>query len=127
MAYDLHIERSKMTGEPEPIPLAEWRDAVAATDGVRIFAGEVHTFPLPWTKQIIHIPANEGDAEVWWPDDGAWVWVFRWRKGSASFPARFDPHPVWAAAVKLASRLSAVIRGDQGETYDLQTGRMIAR
>lgn len=31
--------------------------------------------------------------------------------------------PVWAAAVSLALRLRAVIRGDHGETYDLQTGQ----
>jgi hypothetical protein len=131
MAYDLHIEHSTMTpdGEPEPIPLTEWRDAVAATEGVRLFAGEVHTSTIP--RGVIRIRATEGDAEVWFSRDGRWNWAFRWQEGSVAFPARFEPgdasHPVWAAAVKLASRLSAVIRGDEGETYDLQTGRVIPR
>src|SRR5438552_1468230 len=34
-------------------------------------------------------------------------------------------HPVWAAAVALASHLDAVIRGDEGEIYDLQTGEIV--
>jgi hypothetical protein len=107
MACDLHIEHSKMTpdGEPEPIPLAEWRDAVAATDGVRLFAGEVHTSTIPGPR-VIRIRATEGDAEIWFPRDGQWYWAFRWQEGSVAFPARFEPgdasHLVWAAAVKLA-------------------------
>ncbi len=48
--------------------------------------------------------------------------VFRWFRGSVSFAARFEPgdiaHPVWTAAVSLASLLGAVIRGDDGELYD---------
>jgi hypothetical protein len=170
MAYDLHIEHAENTpdGEFEPIPLEDWRAAVAATEGVRLFAGEFHTLTIPgprkslplrimrlllsWrargspaahlpstagdrpppaagTQRVIRIRATEGDVEAWFPGDGQWYWAFTWREGSASLPARFEPgdasHPVWAAAVKLASRLGAVIRGDEGETYDLQTGRAI--
>jgi len=71
----------------------------------------------------------EGDAEVYFPKDGKWVPVFRWTGESASFAARFEPgdvsHPVWKTAVALASRLAAVIRGDEGEIYDLETGEIV--
>jgi len=47
----------------------------------------------------------------------------------AVFAGRLDPvdtsHPVWAAAVALAASLGAVIRGDEGEIYDLQTGEIV--
>jgi hypothetical protein len=60
--------------------------------------------------------------------DGEWISVFRWRGESAAFTARFDPtktsHPAWRAAVALATRLGAVIRGDEGELYDFQTGEV---
>ena len=50
-------------------------------------------------------------------------------EGSAAFKARFEAgdasHPAWAAAVSLADRLGAEIRGDAGEVYDLQTGQVI--
>jgi hypothetical protein len=127
MAYDLYTDHAEMTpdGEPEPILLEEWRAAVAATEGVRLFSGEIHTstIPGPW---VIRTRATEGDAEVWFPREGQWYWAFRWEGGWATFSARVASgdmsHPVWAAAVSLASRLRAVIRGDEGETYDLQTG-----
>jgi hypothetical protein len=131
MAYDLHIERmgDAPDSEPTPIPLADWSAAVAATDGVRLFAAQAHTVTNPKTGEVISIPTHQGDAEVLFPDTGQWHSVFRWRGGSAVFAGRLDPgdtsHPVWAAAVALASRLSAVIRGDEGEIYDLQTGEIV--
>ena len=39
MAYDLHIERADET----PIALSEWRAAIEATEGVRLFAAAAHT------------------------------------------------------------------------------------
>jgi hypothetical protein len=171
MAYDLHIEYANPDEEyaPESIPLEQWRSAVAATEGVRSYAGEVRIITIPGPRQslplkimnllrswrrergspaadlpptagdrlpsvteaqrIIRIRATEGDAEVWFPRDGQWHRVFRWWEGSAAFSARYEPgdasHPVWVAAVKLASHLGAVIRGDDGEMYDLQTGQVI--
>jgi hypothetical protein len=126
MSYNLHIEHAEMTEEKEPVPiiLEQWRAAVAATEGVRLFAGKVHILDIP--GHVIRSAANEGDVEVWFPKDRQWHWAFRWEGGSASFSSRVGPgdmsHPVWAAAVSLVSRLGAVIRGDEGETYDLQTG-----
>jgi hypothetical protein len=127
MSYNLHIVHAEMTEEeePVPIPLKEWRAAVAATEGVRLFADKVHILDIP--GHVLCSPANEGDVEVWSPKDRQWHWGFRWEGGSATFSSRVGPgdmsHPVWAAAVSLASRLGAVIRGDEGETYDLQTGQ----
>jgi hypothetical protein len=122
MAYDLHIERV------EAIPLADWQTAVSATDGVRLFAAQAHTITNPKTGEVISIPKRDGDAEVLFPADKKWYPVFRWSDGSTVFTARFQPgdksHPVWVAAVSLARRLAAVIRGDDGEVYDLETGKI---
>src|SRR5262245_14741591 len=72
---------------------------------------------------------NEGDAEVFFPSDDRWYPVFTWFEGSASFAVRLDPadasNPVWAVGVSLATRLGAVIQGDEGELYDLRTGQLI--
>ena len=126
MAYDLHIERE--ADEAPPILLEEWGIAVAATEGVRLFTGDAHSFTNPKTGEVIEIGRREGDAEVFFREDGKWHSAFRWRGDSAIFSARFEPgHPVWAAAVELASRLKAAIRGDEGEIYDLQTGKIIHR
>ena len=113
MAYDLHIERD----EKRPISLSEWRAAIESTEGVRLFSARAHTITSPQTGEAISIGAREGDAEVLFPGS-EWRSVFRWRGESAAFPARFAPtetsHPVWRAAVALATRLGAVIRGDEG-------------
>jgi hypothetical protein len=123
MGYDLHIERVN-----KPIALSEWRAAVEATEGVRLFAAPAHTITNPKTREVISIGAREGDAEVFFPDSGEWHPVFYWRGDSAVFPARFDPtetsHPTWVAAVALATRLGAAIRGDEGEVYDFETGEV---
>ena len=102
--------------------------AVSATDGVRPFVAQAHTIPNPKTGEVISIPKRDGDAEVLFPADKKWYPVFRWSDGSAVFTARCQPgdrsHPVWAAAVSLARQLAAVIRGDDGEVYDLETGKI---
>ena len=81
------------------------------------------------TGQVISIPRRDGDADVYFSDERVWYPVFRWFNGAAHVNARFEPgdssHPVWVAAVALATRLGAVIRGDDGEVYDLQTGAVI--
>src|SRR6187399_1009918 len=115
MAYCLHIERENEV----PIALAEWRAAVEKTEGVRIFALAAHTGINPQTGEILRMQANEGDAEVFFPDEQEWQSIFRWRGDAAIFAARFDitktSHPIWKAAAALATLLGAVIRGDEGE------------
>jgi hypothetical protein len=135
MGYDLHIERpaDDPDAEPIPIPLEEWRAAIAATEGVRLVTAAAHTWTNPASGQVLSVPAQDGDAEVFFPADGQWRSVFRWSSdgGAASSSARFDPgdlaHPVWIAAVALASRVGGAIRGDDGERYDLQTGEIVDR
>jgi hypothetical protein len=125
MAYDLHIERA----DASPITLNDWRIAVEATDGVRLFVASAHSVTNPNTGEVISIGASDGDTEVFFSDVTEWHSVFRWRGDSVAFAARFDPtetsHPVWRAAIALATRLNAVIRGDEGEVYDFQTGKVI--
>ena len=123
MAYDLHIERT----DQKPIALSEWRAAVGSTKGVRLLSAAAHTVTNPKPGEVISMGASDGDAEVLFSNESEWRFVFRWNGVSALFAARFNTadtsHPVWQAAVALASRLNAVIRGDGGETYDFETGR----
>jgi hypothetical protein len=126
MGYELHIEGREIgpDEQPVPIPLKDWCAAVAMTQGVRLFAADAHTFTNPKTGEVISIGKREGDAEVFFPEEAEWHAVFRWFEGSAAFSARFEPgHPVWSAAVALARQLNAVIRGDGGELYDLESGQ----
>jgi hypothetical protein len=131
VAYDLHIERPATTpdSEPEAISLEEWKAAVSATPGVRLVEAPAHTAINPQTGEVISIGARDGDAEVFFADDREWRFVFRWGRRSARFAARFELgdtlDPIWVAAVALASRLGAVIRGDEGEVYDLKTGTVV--
>ena len=130
MAYEVHIERlgQDKHGEAIPIPLEEWKAVVATTPGVRLCPPGARKLTTP-DGASINIPTQDGDLEVSFPAPQGWQTAFRWHKGAASFNARFEPgdrsHPVWAAAVALASRLHAAIRGDDGESYDLQTGGVI--
>lgn len=124
MAYYLHIEGQTRP----PIELSEWRAAVEALEGVRLFAAAAHTVINPKTDEVISIGAREGDTEVFFSDTDEWHSIFRWRGDSAVFAPQFDPtetsHPTWRAAVALATHLGAVIRGDEGEVYDFETGEV---
>jgi hypothetical protein len=126
MAYALHIERPD---DQEPISLEEWKAAVNATKGIRLSQAKELTITNPKTQEVITIPVRDGDVETYFPKEQAWLLAIRWSEGFASMNARFEPgdmsHPVWAAAAALASRLKAVIRGDGGEHYELQTGQLM--
>lgn len=121
MGYELHIERMRgeLESDPVAIPLPEWEAAISTTAGVRPAVERTATFTNPQTGALISIGLGEGAAEVFFPADAKWYPAFSWRRGSVVFSARFEPgdlsHPVWAAALALASRLGAVIRGDEGE------------
>jgi hypothetical protein len=131
MAYELHIERRRLALiiQRESIPLDDWKAALSATEGVRLCPPGANIFTNPKTGEIISIPRRDGDAEVYFSDERVWHPVFRWFEGAAHVNAKFEPgdssQPVWVAAVALAARLGAVIRGDDGESYDLQTGEVI--
>ena len=127
MAYEFHIERSAADEDSEPLPirLEEWEAAVAATSGLRLYSKGFYEATNPSSGEVIRVGAKEGDTEVFFPHESAWYPIFHWRAspGSALFKASFEPgdksHPVWAAAIALASHLGATIRGDDGETYEL--------
>jgi hypothetical protein len=112
MAYGLHIERESA------IELAEWQSAVNKSDDVRLEKGE-NSATNPATGESIVVPALLGTAAV--HVNGQWFKVFRWHKGKVTFNApasTSSKDPVMAAALALASALSAVICGDEGEVYD---------
>ena len=131
MGYDLHIERvTKDQGAARiAIPLADWKAALALTDGVRSLVDREVRTTNPTTGAVISIGIRDGDAEVLWADEDEWRPAFSWSRGSIKFSGHLTPgdraHPVWAAAVRLAARLGAVIRGDEGEVYDLETGDVV--
>jgi hypothetical protein len=103
--------------------------AVSATDGVRLGQPGENTVTNPKTGKVTSITRREGDAEVYFPNEQLWRSAFRWFEGAEHFNARFKPgdssHPVWLIAAALASRLGAIIRGDEGERYDLKNGEVI--
>src|SRR5215203_762642 len=107
MAYELHIERLPInSAEVTPISVENWKAAVLATDGVRLFSAERHSFTNPQAGEVISIQKREGDAEVYFPKQDRWFNVFRFSRGSAHFNARFNigdsSDPVWKTAVVLA-------------------------
>src|SRR5678815_1877724 len=114
MAYELHIERlgEDRHGVATAIPLDEWKAAVSGTPGVRLCTPGIRKITYPHGASI-NFPIQDGDLEVYFPEEQAWEPVFHWRDGSASVNASFDPgdttHPVWSATVALASRLGAAI------------------
>ena len=127
MGYDLHIQRAgtERDGGASAISLADWKAALSATEGVRLLVGREVRATNPKTGDVVSISIRDGDAEVLWAE-GEWRPAFSWSRGSIKFSGHLTPgdraHPVWAAAVRLATRLDAVICGDGGEIYDLETG-----
>jgi hypothetical protein len=113
MAYEIHIARDT------PITMAEWKSAVEATDGVRIFSG-THSLVNPKTGQRISIEASEGDAEIL--IEGTWRPCFRWFEGSIILKAAaafetYTDNKLWPVVRELATKLGAKVRGDDGEEY----------
>ena len=131
MAYALHLERlaTRAAGKPTSIPFDDWKRALSSVEGVRLCVQKDYTITIPGTVEVLSIPHRDGDAEVYFPDEQKWHAAFNWFNGSASFKADIAlerlPNPIWTAATSLASRLGAVIRGDDGERYNLQTGEVV--
>jgi len=121
MGYNIHIRRHN-TGVPDsPIALSDWRVAVECTDGVRM-AEEDYQIANPKTGELIRIRNRGGDAEILFPDEGAWRRVFWWFEGRISFGAPRDFELptcfIRRAATDLARALGARLIGDDGEIYD---------
>jgi len=125
VAYALHIFRFTLDNEDFRLPIAlqEWKEAVGSQDSVRLI-------PYPTRLDLGHggsMETNDGDAEVFLGEARGWHPVFHWFEDSASFSARALDHdnlasdPIFRAAAAIARRLGAVISGDDGEQYDLDT------
>lgn len=120
MSYCLSINRPpKHPGDfCDPIEFDEWIDAVNEVNGVRFVGSDSDD-------------ANEEYAEVFFAEkpgcgiDGVWETIFEYRDdGYIEFRGSSDyrpDHPVWIAAAALAKKLQAQIRGQDGESYDLDT------
>ena len=132
MGYDLHIERTRKRPDSEPTPISI-ESGVRQSPRLKVSAYSPATFMEFSIRRPASMSAfvrTMGDAEVLVPDEEQWCWVFAWVGASAKFTARGctrgdTQDPVWASAVALASRLGALIRGDEGEIYDLRTGAII--
>ena len=124
MAHTFHIERR----DGPLISLSEWCTAVGVTPAMRMFTRRRHEIVNPSSGKKILWAAKKGDAELFF--DGEWHSVFRWREGAGEFSPRFitrEPsHPIWMAAAELTNFLGAEIVGDEGEVYDLRSGRVKA-
>lgn len=113
MTYRLHIEREA------PIQLDEWKAVVDVFPELRLDEGPTTT-SNPTTKVEIRIAGQVGTAAM--IIEGRWVGVFNWNLGKVSFnapPVISSPDPVMAEAWKIAAMLAAVVRGDEGETYEV--------
>lgn len=124
MGYWIHIERVDSNGlsSNNPITLSEWKAAIEKLDTVRLASGD-YVVTNPITKQVIRFRSSEGDAEVFFPAQSAWSWVYRWYEGTISFKVRpsffDDPNDVVRQTTRqLAVILDAKIVGDEGEFYD---------
>jgi hypothetical protein len=131
MAYELHIERISPSNpdDGEEIPLSQWKRAIANTEGVRLRPPGFLSITNPDTGEVVSVPTFDGDADIYFPEEEEWYPVLRWSHGSAHLKAGLYvgdlSHPAWAAAVSLAQALDAVIRGDEGEFYDFETGEVV--
>lgn len=111
MAYQLHIERNP------PISLNEWLDAIRGQASLKEDESVIMSMN-PNTGEKILIPGRPGDVSVFIANK--WIKTFNWRRDHVSFNAPRDmslADPTMATAFRLATTLSAIIRGDEGEVY----------
>ena len=111
MAYELSLER-----EPA-LTIEEWRCAVEANP--LLSYGPIDASSTnPRTGESIVVRGAESDAAIEF--GGHWVNVFRWRKERVTFSAPDIENPndlVSKVAFSLARNPGAVVRGEEGETY----------
>ena len=115
----LHIEREMANGEPRPITLPEWKEAVERVQGVRMAEGDASAVN-PLTKDRIVIPNRGGDVEIFRADCQCWLRTLWWTPaGSVRFAApETDGDTVAEIARALATELQARIVDDEGKVYD---------
>ena len=112
MAYELHIERDRA------IEIEEWIKVVSSLTGLRLTEQQAAVVNHISGEQIV-MESRAGDVSM--EVDGGWMPTFRLASGAVHFRA---PHctdssdPVMRSALLLASKLNAVVRGDDGDEYD---------
>lgn len=121
MAYAQHIVRI-VDGARAPISLDDWLDAVEAVEGVRTSDATEIAAVEPGSGEVVATDLGGGTVQVFFARERTWRPIFTYRDGAIAFPAADADSPAWRAASALAKRLDARIVGDDGETYDLQTG-----
>jgi len=116
MGYEIHIERDNCA----QISLDEWCAAVAATEGLRLTTKDA-VARNPTTGEVIRISRNDGDVEVYFPEEDAWFPCVRYDGGRISFrPGNGFDEPgsqFRRAMVRLAMQLNALVVGQDGEVY----------
>lgn len=116
MTRILHIERESIDGEPRPITLPEWKEAVGSVEGVRMSLGDASLLN-PVTKETVVLPNRGGDADLFRADCNRWLRALWWTPdGIVRFAApEADGDTVLQTAQALASELEARVVDDQGE------------
>lgn len=109
MAYELHLER-----ESGFLCYDDWLKAIEAVDGVRLYSKERYDND-PDLEQPFPFHPPEGTAEMQFDND--WIPVFYWQGGSVVFKLGDEAEKVLAAALAMAERMNADVRGDEGELY----------
>lgn len=119
MARHLHIEREQLNGEPQPITLSEWTEAIGRVEGVRMSQGDA-SLVNPLTKETVTLPNRGGDADLFRTDCNRWLRALWWTPdGIVRFAApETDGDPVLSAARALATELEARVVSQDGEVYD---------
>lgn len=116
MAYEIHIERK----DGQEIGLDEWKQAVEATDGIRL-ATDNMSFQNPRTGQTIGFEGGPGDVEMHFPDSEEWLPCIRFAHGRGSFKAtkEFDEDTSSFRQIvrAVSAKLDAHLVGDEGEVY----------
>lgn len=119
MTRTLHIQREMPDGEPRPITLAEWKEAVERVDGARLAEGDACAVN-PLTRDRIVIPNRGGDVEIFRDDCRCWLRALWWTPaGTVRFAAPDgNGDPVAEIAHALAKELGARVLDDQNRVFD---------
>jgi hypothetical protein len=119
LAHIFHIEREQRGGDPRPITLPEWTEAVERTDGLRMAHGDASAIN-PLTEDVIVIPNRGGDVELFRDDCQQWMRALWWTpEGTVRFAApATSEDPVVRTAKLLAQQLEAKVVDDDGRVYN---------
>ncbi len=127
LGYDLHLERVA-DDRVVPVPLEEWLAALEAVDGARPAENDA-VAKNPNTGEVITFPRAPGDAEIYFPDDQEWTYVIRFFEGRGILrhPGNWTSgnETGWRVVAQLCARLGLIARGDEGERYDPETGKVV--